>query len=307
MLTNSLGKLIIHLFFVEVRERLRGGTLEILHHVLEHAVIDCGKMLPFLFVAFLLIEGLEKLSETMNGNLMERVGRTGPFVGAVLGCVPQCGFSVMASNLYSTGMISVGTLLAVFLATSDEAVLIMVSQPQYAGEILKLLIVKVVIAVTAGYLIDLFLGKRITEKKCMEEICHDCGCHESHGILKPALKHTVKIFLYILLFTIVLNLIIEWIGIEQMSRYLLGDTLVQPIAAACIGLIPNCASSVVLTQLYLTGVIGFPSVVAGLCSSAGIALVILFKMNQHRKENLKILGLLWAVSAGAGMMLQIFM
>lgn len=281
--------------------------MELLHHILEHAVIDCGKMLPFLFAAFLLIEGLEKLSETVNEKVMEKVGRAGPLAGAVLGCIPQCGFSVMASNLYSSGMISVGTLLAVFLATSDEAILIMLSQPQYAGEIMKLLLVKVLVAITAGYLIDLFLGKRITKKKSMDEICHDCGCHESHGILRPALKHTIKIFLYILLFTIVFNLIIEWIGIEQMSRYLLGDTIFQPIMAACIGLIPNCASSVVLTQLYLTGVITFPSVVAGLCSSAGIALVILFKMNHHRTENFKILGLLWSIAALVGMMLQIFM
>lgn len=281
--------------------------MELLHHILEHAVIDCGKMLPFLFAAFLLIEGLEKLSETVNEKVMEKVGRAGPLAGAVLGCIPQCGFSVMASNLYSSGMISVGTLLAVFLATSDEAILIMLSQPQYAGEIMKLLLVKVLVAITAGYLIDLFLGKRITEKKSMDEICHDCGCHESHGILRPALKHTIKIFLYILLFTIAFNLIIEWIGIEQMSRYLLGDTIFQPIMAACIGLIPNCASSVVLTQLYLTGVITFPSVVAGLCSSAGIALVILFKMNHHRTENFKILGLLWSIAALVGMMLQIFM
>lgn len=269
--------------------------------------MDSLKMLPFLFVAFLLLEAFETISENISKFLLEKVGKTGPIVGAVLGCIPQCGFSVMASNFYAGGMISVGTLLAVFLATSDEAVLLMISEPQHSGEILKLLVTKVVIAIVAGYLVDIFIGKKITEKKEMDEICHDCGCHKSHGILIPAVKHTVKIFLYILIFTIALNAVIELIGIEQLSAYLLGDTIFQPVIAAIIGLIPNCAASVMLTQLYIAGAITFPSVVAGLCSSAGIAIVVLFKMNHHRKENMKILGTLLAIAVIAGLILQIFM
>lgn len=281
--------------------------MELLHHILEHAVTDCIAMLPFLFGAFLLLEAFEHVSENVSSFLLEKVGRAGPVVGALLGCIPQCGFSVMASNFYAGGMISAGTLLAVFLATSDEAILLMLSQPQKSGEILTLLVTKVMIAVIAGYLIDLFLGKKITEKKEMDEICHNCGCHNSHGILKPAVKHTVKIFLYLLIFTIILNAIIEVVGIEQLSVYLLGNTIFQPVAAAVIGLLPNCAASVLLTQLYLAGAITFPSVVAGLCSSAGIALVVLFKMNHHRKENMKILGTLFAVAVISGMVLQIFL
>lgn len=280
--------------------------MEFLHHVVEHAVIDSVKMLPFLFVAFLLIEAFENISEHVSRFLLEKVGRAGPAVGALLGCIPQCGFSVMASNFYAGGMISVGTLLAVFLATSDEAILMMISQPQYSSEIIHLLVVKILIAVAAGYMIDFCLGKKITEKKEMDEICHDCGCHDKRGIFLPALKHTSKIFLYILVFTILLNALIEWIGMEQLSIYLLGDTVFQPIVAAFLGLLPNCASSVLLTQLYLTGVITFPSVVAGLCSSAGIALVVLFKMNHHRKENLKILGLLLTVAILSGLLLRMF-
>lgn len=281
--------------------------MELLHHIIEHAVMDSLKMLPFLFAAFLLLEALENVSEKVSAFLLEKVGKAGPIVGAVLGCIPQCGFSVMASNFYAGGMITVGTLLAVFLATSDEAVLLMISQPQSSGEILKLLAVKVVIAIVAGYLVDIFLGKKITEKKEMDEICHDCGCHNSHGILIPAVKHTVKIFFYILVFTMILNAVIEIVGIEQLSAYLLGDTIFQPVVAAIIGLIPNCAASVMLTQLYIAGAITFPSVVAGLCSSAGIAMVVLFKMNHHRKENVKILGTLLAIAVIAGMVLQIFM
>lgn len=281
--------------------------MELLHHVIEHAVMDSLKMLPFLFAAFLLLEALENVSEKVSAFLLEKVGKAGPIVGAVLGCIPQCGFSVMASNFYAGGMITVGTLLAVFLATSDEAVLLMITQPQSSGEILKLLAVKVAIAIVAGYLVDIFLGKKITEKKEMDEICHDCGCHDSHGILIPAIRHTVKIFIYILVFTMILSAVIEIVGIEQLSAYLLGDTIFQPVAAAVIGLIPNCVASVMLTQLYIAGAITFPSVVAGLCSSAGIAMVVLFKMNHHRKENMKIFGALLAIAVIAGMVLQIFM
>lgn len=281
--------------------------MEVLHHVIEHAVLDSIKMLPFLFAAFFLIEAFEKVSEKISRFLLEKVGVAGPFVGALLGCIPQCGFSVMASNFYAGGMISVGTLLAVFLATSDEAILMMISHPQYSKKILYLVVTKIVIAVLAGYIIDLILRKRVMEEKEIDEICHNCGCHDSQGIVIPAIKHTIRIFMYILIFTIILNFVIEWFGMEQVSTYLLGNTAVQPIAAAVIGLIPNCAASVLLTQLYINGMITFPSVIAGLCTSAGVALLVLFKMNHHREENIKIVGLLLAISICAGLVLQMFL
>lgn len=281
--------------------------MEVLHHVIEHAVLDSIKMLPFLFAAFFLIEAFEKVSEKISRFLLEKVGVAGPFVGALLGCIPQCGFSVMASNFYAGGMISVGTLLAVFLATSDEAILMMISHPQYSKKILYLVVTKIVIAVLAGYIIDLILRKRVMEEKEIDEICHNCGCHDSKGIVIPAIKHTIRIFMYILIFTIILNFVIEWFGMEQVSTYLLGNTAVQPIAAAVIGLIPNCAASVLLTQLYINGMITFPSVIAGLCTSAGVALLVLFKMNHHREENIKIVGLLLAISICAGLILQMFL
>lgn len=285
----------------------RGRGLEVLHHVIEHAVLDSIKMLPFLFAAFLLIEAFEKISEKFSRKVLEKVGVAGPLVGALLGCIPQCGFSVMASNFYAGGMISVGTLLAVFLASSDEAILMMISHPQHRKEILYLVVTKIVIAVAAGYSIDCFLRKKITEEKEIDEICHDCGCHTTQGIVIPAIKHSIRIFFYILIFTIILNFVIEWFGMEQLSTYLLGNTIAQPIVAALIGLIPNCAASVVLTQLYINGMISFPSVVAGLCTSAGVALPVLFKMNHHRKENIKIVGLLLGVAIGAGIILQIIL
>lgn len=268
---------------------------------------DALKMLPFLFAAFLLIELLEHYSAEFTGKVLGRAKSAGPVTGAVLGCIPQCGFSVMAANLYAGGIISVGTLLSVFIATSDEAVLIMMGNPGQGREILTLFACKILIAVIAGYGADAFLAKYITVPKEKGNLCTDCGCHEEGaGILVPALRHTVKIFLYLFAFSAALNLCIEALGMERLSEYLLGDTWLQPAVAALIGLIPNCAASVILTQLYLSGVISFASVIAGLATGAGVGLVVLFRMNRNRRESMKILMLLYMIGAAVGMLLNLF-
>ncbi|MCB6284685.1 putative manganese transporter [[Clostridium] scindens] len=265
---------------------------------------DCLKMLPFLFVAFILIEALEHYSSDFTAKALAKVGRAGPVVGAVAGCVPQCGFSVMAANLYAGGIISVGTLLSVFIATSDEAILIIMSNPERIREVGILLAAKVIIAVTAGYIIDIFFRNQLATVKESGNLCKDCGCDEEDaGIWKPAWHHTIRIFIYLFIFTGILNLCIEIFGIEQLSKFLLGNTIFQPVIAAIIGLIPNCAASVILTQLYLNGAISFASVIAGLCTGAGIGLVVLFKMNRNKRENLKIVGVLFLVAVAAGMII----
>lgn len=265
---------------------------------------DCLKMLPFLFVAFILIEALEHYSSDFTAKALAKVGKAGPVVGAVAGCVPQCGFSVMAANLYAGGIISVGTLLSVFIATSDEAILIIMSNPERIREVGILLAAKVIIAVTAGYIIDIFFQNQLATVKESGNLCKDCGCDEEDaGIWKPAWHHTIRIFIYLFIFTGILNLCIEIFGIEQLSKFLLGNTIFQPVIAAIIGLIPNCAASVILTQLYLNGAISFASVIAGLCTGAGIGLVVLFKMNRNKRENLKIVGVLFLVAVAAGMII----
>ena len=265
---------------------------------------DCLKMLPFLFVAFILIEALEHYSSDFTAKALSKVGRAGPVVGAVAGCVPQCGFSVMAANLYAGGIISVGTLLSVFIATSDEAILIIMSNPERIREVGILLAAKVIIAVTAGYIIDIFFRNQLATVKESGNLCKECGCDEEDaGIWKPAWHHTIRIFIYLFIFTGILNLCIEIFGIEQLSKFLLGNTIFQPVIAAIIGLIPNCAASVILTQLYLNGAISFASVIAGLCTGAGIGLVVLFKMNRNKRENLKIVGVLFLVAVAAGMII----
>lgn len=274
--------------------------------ILLDAGADVSRMLPFLFVAFLIIEALEHRSVKFTEKALARLGKAGPAAGAALGCIPQCGFSVMAANLYAGGIISAGTLLSVFLATSDEALLIILGNPGQGKEILLLLAVKIVIAVTAGYGIDFFLGKYISNPKEEGNLCTHCGCHEHNaGILRPALRHTVKIFIYLFVFTILLNLCVEIIGIRKLSEILLGDTWLQPAAAAVVGMIPNCAASVILTELYLNGAISFASVIAGLSTGAGVGLVVLFKVNQNKKENFKILGVLYATGTAAGLLAEL--
>lgn len=281
--------------------------------ILMDTVLDSVKMLPFLLAAFLLMEWLEKYSGDYMNRMLAKVGHAGPIVGALLGCIPQCGFSVVAANLYAGGILTPGTLLAVFLATSDEAVLILLGNPGRGQDILLLLGVKVLIGTVAGYLIDFLIPKRHDHEADMERICADCGCHEhgaAHehghgGIVRAALHHTIRIFVYIFLFTGILSLAIELLGIEKLSAILLGDSIFQPLIAAVIGMIPNCAASVMLTELYLNGAISFASVVAGLCTGAGIGLVVLFRMNEDVKENLKIVGLLYAVAAVSGVLLEV--
>lgn len=281
--------------------------------ILMDTVLDSVKMLPFLLAAFLLMEWLEKYSGEYMNRMLAKVGHAGPIVGALLGCIPQCGFSVVAANLYAGGILTPGTLLAVFLATSDEAVLILLGNPGRGQDILVLLGVKVLIGTVAGYLIDFLIPKRHDHEADMERICADCGCHEhgavhehGHGgIVRAALHHTIRIFVYIFIFTGILSLAIELLGIERLSALLLGDSIFQPLIAAVIGMIPNCAASVMLTELYLNGAISFASVVAGLCTGAGIGLVVLFRMNEDVKENLKIVGLLYAVAAVSGVLLEV--
>ena len=229
----------------------------------------------------------------------------GPLAGSILGCIPQCGFSVIASNLYAGGLITLGTLLSVYLSTSDEAIILLLADSSRGSDILKLMVTKVIIGIIAGYLVDLIFFKQ-RQGRNMDQICSDCHCEEETSILKPALHHTVHLFVWLLALTLILNVVMEVAGADRISAWLLGDTVFQPVLAALIGLIPNCAASVILTQLYLSGAISFASVVAGLCTGAGAGLLVLFKMNKDRKENLKVLGLLYVIAVIAGIVLELF-
>lgn len=289
--------------------------MEELLHVILDTLIESIKMLPFLFVSYLIIEWVEHKSADKLKKILSKSGKYGPVAGSALGLVPQCGFSVTASNLYSGRVITLGTLIAVFLSTSDEAIPVLLSHPNSMIELIKVLVVKFVIAFVAGMLID-FVLKKIKSKKetetkklkevheHMHEVCSHCHC-EDKGILRPAIKHTLGIFVFIFIVSFVLHIAVHMIGEENLSKILMQGSVLQPFVAGLIGLIPNCASSVLLTELYLAGSISFGAVIAGLATGAGIGLVVLFKSNHNPKENFKIIGLLYVLGVFSGVIIQI--
>ncbi len=276
---------------------------EILHELL-HALIETAKTVPFLFVAYLLMEFIEhKVSEKME-NSLKKIGNAGPAIGSALGCIPQCGFSATASNLYTAGLITEGTLIAVFLSTSDEALPILISTAGGHGAIWKLILCKVGIGIISGFLIDLILRKMRVQKVEID-MCKDCGCEEEDGILKPTIKHTIKTTVFILIINVALGLIIHFIGHDALRRVLLTDSVIQPLITALFGLIPNCAVSVMITNLYIEGALSFGSAVAGLCSGAGVGLTVLLKANKCKKENIRIICTLYGISAIFGIILAL--
>lgn len=242
---------------------------------------------------------------------MEGLRKFGVVGGAVLGSVPQCGFSVAASNLYAGRIISAGTLAAVFISTSDEAIPILLSSKADFKLILSLIAVKIVLAAMAGLMADsVFAGlfkvkiKEGIASSIHRHVCTDCGCHGEEGILKPALKHTVNIFIFLFFTNLFLNFLIGLAGEENLSEILLRDSIFQPALAGMIGLIPNCAASIILTRLYIEGSISFGSAIAGLSTGAGAGLLVLFRMNRNIKENVKIISYIYVFSVLAGFLIQ---
>ena len=288
---------------------LSAFSLNSVPHIFLDALIDTVKTLPFLFIAFLLIEYLEHKAEDKIQHLFTRAGSAGPLIGTILGCVPQCGFSVMSANLYSSGIITLGTLIAVFLATSDEAIILLATAENGGFEIFKLVAAKIVIALVFGY--SIYLIERKLHKNHHHHHSHDlcehdhCGCDENSGVLRPAIIHTVKVFGFLFLFTFLIEIIVSFIGTERLSHILLSDSVFQPFLSALIGFIPNCASSVLLTQLYVEKTLSFGALMAGLCTNAGAGMLILFRDKSKFKDNLKVLGVMYLCSVIPGIILHL--
>lgn len=278
--------------------------------IIVDTLLDAVKMLPFLFLAYLLIEYVEHKKSHKIEALLAGTGKFGCVGGSLLGIFPQCGFSVAAANLYAGRVITMGTLVSVFIATSDEAIPVLLTAPESWSIILKLIAIKLVIAILVGLLTDvvlqLFLHKGDTahQEHIHEDVCDHCGC-DSHGILYAAIRHTVSIFFFILLVSFLLNALIAFIGEERLSALFLNNTLLQPVIAAVIGLIPNCASSVLLTELLLRGTISFGAAVAGLCSGAGVGLLVLFRVNKRVKESISVLVLVTLAGIISGWIIQL--
>ena len=279
----------------------------ILTHSLKHAFGDSLNILPFLFITYLIMEFLEKRAGEKTNLWLEKAGKTGPLVGGILGMIPQCGMSTVASNLYSGRVISLGTLLATYLSTSDEMLPIMISQSVETTVMAKILAVKVGIAVAAGFLVDLIyqiLKKEEHKNMKIHDFCEHEHCHCEDGILKSAVRHTVQIFMFVLLITIVLNIGIEIVGEKQLADFILNKPLLGPVLAGIIGLIPNCASSVVITQMFLDGLMSFGTMMSGLLVGAGVGILVLLRVNENRKESFKIIGILYLTGTICGIMLN---
>ncbi|MBQ6998948.1 MAG: arsenic efflux protein [Clostridia bacterium] len=273
-------------------------------HILHHAFEDSIKMVPFLFVAYFVIEYIEQYSSEKMQRLMTGFGKFGPFGGAVLGCIPQCGFSAAAANFYSNKVITVGTLVAVFIATSDEAVPLLLSNPEHSGVILKLLGIKIAIAAIVGFVLDFVFKSAPDLSKTQIHAKHADCCHgEKNGgsMIFAAVKHTLGTYIFIFIISVALGAAMEWLGEERFSSIFMANNLFQPFVAALIGFIPNCAASVLLTQLYIEGTLSFGSVVAGLCTGAGVGLAVLFKENRPMKSNFSIMGIIYVVAVIAGL------
>ena len=274
--------------------------------IIEDTLIDSVKLLPFLFLTYLLMEYIEHKTKEKTKETIKKSGKFGPLIGGILGIVPQCGFSVSATNLYAARVITLGTLIAVYLSTSDEMLPIFISEAVPISTILKILGIKLLIGVIAGFVIDLvirFVKKEKQEDEKIVDLCEKEHCHCENGIVKSALKHTINIFIFIVIITFIINLVIYFIGEDTIAGFLRNQPILGPVIAGIVGLIPNCASSVILTQMYLENVISAATMISGLLVGAGVGLAVLFKTNKGIKQNLKITALLYVIGVLSGIVI----
>lgn len=272
------------------------------------SLIDTVKLIPFLLITYIIMEFIEHKTSHKTKDAIKKSGHFGPLIGGILGVVPQCGFSAAASSLYSARIITLGTLIAVFLSTSDEMLPILISEAVDVRIILSILGIKLVIAVIVGFIIDLFFRKKFEtseDEPEIKDLCEHEHCHCEHGIFKSALKHTINITLYIFIISLLLNIIIYFIGENNLAHILNSTPIIGPIIASLVGLIPNCASSVIITQLYLSKVLNFATMIAGLLVNTGVGLLILFRTNKDLKENIKITVLLFAIGVIFGIIFDL--
>lgn len=277
--------------------------------ILQDTAIDTIKLIPFLFITYLIMEYIEHKTSDKIRDIIKKSGKFGPLLGAAVGIFPQCGFSVSATNLYAGRVITLGTLMAVYLATSDEMLPILLTESVPIATILTILGIKLVLGIIAGFIVDFTLriiNKDIKQEQNIEEFCEHEHCHCEEGITISAVKHTLNIIIFIFIITFILNGIITYIGEETIAHFISKNVILGPVIAGLIGLIPNCASSVILTELFIENVISIPVLISGLAVNAGVGLIVLFKTNKNIKENLKIVATLYGIGVISGIVLELF-
>ncbi len=283
---------------------------ELILDILIDSCIDTLKLVPFLFLTYFAMEYVEHKAGEKAKARIAKSGSYGPAVGALLGAAPQCGFSAAASSLYAGRVITVGTLMAVYLSTSDEMLPIFLSEQVPAIDIIKILGLKVLIGLIAGFMLDFGVRHFYKGKKAdgpeIHHICeHDhCNCEEE-GVLKSALHHTLQITGFIFLISLVLGFIIEFVGAEALGNFITNKPIIGELIAGLIGLIPNCAASVVITQLYLEGALSFGAMMSGLLVGAGIGIAILIRMNEDKKKSAEIIAILYGFGVFFGIIIEL--
>ncbi|WP_288323281.1 putative manganese transporter [uncultured Eggerthella sp.] len=284
--------------------------IDIAWPVLEDSLLDTLYIIPFLFITYLAMEWLEHKTGGKAEAAIQRAGAAGPFIGAVVGVVPQCGFSAAAATLWAGRVITLGTLFAVFLSTSDEMLPIFIAEQVPLEVILKINGAKIIIGMIMGFLVDagLRIARRIDMPLHIHDLCEQehCHCHDGEGgILKSAVKHTLQVTLFIFIITIVLNGMLAIVGEDVLADFLSANPALSVFGSALVGLVPNCAASIVIAQLYVQGVLGSGAMLAGLLVSAGVGLLVLVRTNRHPKENIAIIvglyamGVIWGLIANA--------
>lgn len=296
--------------------------IEFLPDFLKDALIDSLGLIPFLFLIFILIEVIEQYYTKKKHLFVFFIKKVGPLFGSLFASIPQCGFSVIASTVYTRRILSRGTLVAVYLATSDEAIPVLLTYPQQAKVILPIILIKIIIAIIVGYVVDWLVTYNAKEPQIIQnqaavanEVIHEHGCchhhlanaaHTKDFWLHP-LKHTLNIFGFILLISVIIGFILSRAGSEEaLAKYCLINSPLQPFLVSLVGLIPNCAISVMLSLLFIKNTISFGSLVAGLCTSGGLGILVLLRKNNDKKDTLIILSILVAVGTILGLILQYF-
>ncbi len=281
---------------------------EIVHHIMHHSL----KLFPFLFLTYLVMGLLEQMSSARTQKLIQNAGKVGPVWGSICGAFPQCGFSAAASYFYVGRVLTLGTLISVYMSTSDEMLPILISERVPVRTIVAIVVTKVMIGMITGFLIELTFGwLRKKERvpvplaKGQVEVCTSC-CDHKEGVLKNAFKHSLRVWIFITIITLLIEVIVEGIGAERVSSIFSDTPILGEMIAAFVGLIPNCGASVVITQLYLEGIIGTGPMLSGLLVSAGVGLLVLFKENKNTRESIWIMVILYGTSVLWGVLFQAF-
>lgn len=304
--------------------------MELVIDVLKDALLDTAELVPFLFVTYVAVSLLELFASGRAGDVIQRAGHAGPLFGGLLGLVPQCGFSAMGAMLYADRIVTLGTFVAVVLSTSDEMLPLLVAERLDAGLLFKILATKAILGVVLGFAVDLVLRAALRRTSLFElpesgegelgaeaagegdydvsEYSCDCGCEEPmtrgevvRWIAVNSAYKTAQVTVFIFAVTLVLGAAIELVGIDAISTFFSSNAIVATFASGLFGLIPNCAASVVITQLYLDGALGFAPMMAGVLVAGGAAYLVLFRTNASAKENVAIAALMYVLGVGAGL------